>query len=57
MDRSIKIALIIYIILFVITLLEGINNNEWLAFADVNLVALLITIICIETDRRIRKNK
>lgn len=57
MDRSIKIALIVYIILFVITLLEGINNNEWLAFADVNLVALLITIICIETDRRIRKDK
>jgi hypothetical protein len=51
MDRSVKIALIIFVFLWIVILKHCIETNDWTGFIYLNGLALLITISCIWTDK------
>lgn len=55
MDRSVIIALVIFVFLWIVILKYCIETNDWTGFIYLNGLALLITISCIWTDKRTRE--
>lgn len=55
MDRSVIIALVIFVFLWIVILKYCIETNDWTGFIYLNGLALLITISCIWTDKIINK--
>lgn len=51
MDRSVIIALVIFIFLWIVILKYCIETNDWTGFIYLNGLALLVTISCIWTDK------
>lgn len=51
MDRSVIIALVIFVFLWIVILKYCIETNDWTGFIYLNGLALLVTTSCIWTDK------
>lgn len=51
MDRSVIIALVIFIFLWIVILKYCIETNDWTGFIYLNGLALFFTLACISADK------